>query len=230
MPKLDRFIALLLERDGTALRLETGKPIGLDLSGTARPVTKEPLTAPQILALLREITPDQLQVQLESEARLTFDYMADGQSVDVETARAGGHVHANIYPARPRRSTAAVSMPAEALLMETKPSPTPPAQDVAVTSRAEERIQDLLRYLVESSSSDLHLRVELPPMYRTHGELKEKEGEPPLTREDIEQMVFAIMPERNKQEYAETNTSYYCVYQSTAAGASPGFLWGTPGQ
>jgi twitching motility protein PilT len=208
MPQLDRFVALMLERAGTALRLETGQPIGLDVGGAVRPVTKDPLSSPQILALIREILPDQLRVQLESDdARLAFDYLADGHNVDVETARAGDRVHANIYPARPRRSTAAISVPADALLMETKPSATPPAthQDVAVTSRAEERIQDLLRFLVESDSSDLHLRVELPPMYRTHGELKEKEGEPPLTREDIEQMVFAIMPDRNKQEYAETN-------------------------
>jgi len=33
-----------------------------------------------------------------------------------------------------------------------------------------------------------------------------------------------------KEEYAETNTSYYCVYQPTASGAPSGFLWGKSGQ
>ena len=58
---------------------------------------------------------------------------------------------------------------------------------------------------MESSSSDLHLRVGLPPFFRTHGELVPKEGEEPLSREDIESMLLAIMPDRNKKEFRDTN-------------------------
>ncbi|MCH7874228.1 MAG: type IV pilus twitching motility protein PilT [Gemmatimonadetes bacterium] len=72
-------------------------------------------------------------------------------------------------------------------------------------ARAEAEIQELLRYLVKSDSSDLHLRVGLPPTYRTHGTLSHKEGEEPLTRERIDELILSIMPERNKQEFAETN-------------------------
>ena len=105
-----------------------------------------------------------------------------------------------------------MSMPAEALLMENATEPATAASglrssapiDEAVV-RAEERIQDLLRFLVESESSDLHLRVGLPPVYRTHGELVQQEGAETLSREEIEEMLLSIMPDRNKQEYAETN-------------------------
>ncbi len=90
---------------------------------------------------------------------------------------------------------------------------TPPSDDVApapqrssaVTARAEERIQGLLRFLVESDSSDLHLRVDLSPMVRTYGELKPMPDQDKLSRDDIENMVLAIMPDRNKQEYADTD-------------------------
>ncbi|MBI2536861.1 MAG: type IV pilus twitching motility protein PilT [Gemmatimonadetes bacterium] len=86
----------------------------------------------------------------------------------------------------------------------------PRASQAAVdaVAKAEERLQGLLRYLVESQSSDLHLRVGLPPTYRTHGEL-EPHGDTPLARDDIESMILSIMPDRNKAEYAETNDTDY---------------------
>ena len=68
----------------------------------------------------------------------------------------------------------------------------------------------LLHYPVDSKSSDRHLRVGLPPPYRTHGELEPRK-EPPLTREDIESMILSIMPDRNKKEYAETNDKLVIV-------------------
>ncbi len=42
-------------------------------------------------------------------------------------------------------------------------------------------------------------------MFRVHGELTEPSGAGPLGREDIEQMLLSIMPDRNKNEFAETN-------------------------
>jgi len=75
-------------------------------------------------------------------------------------------------------------------------------------NQAEERLQGLLQHLVTSGSSDLHMRVGLPPTYRQHGEM-ERHGDTPLTREDIESMLMSIMPDRNKTEYAETNDTDY---------------------
>jgi twitching motility protein PilT len=104
-----------------------------------------------------------------------------------------------------------MSMPAEALLMPRPSSPqapaAPPAEkpEAGAVAQAEERIQELLRHLVKSHASDLHMRVGLAPVYRIHGEIAPKADEAPLTREDIEGMLMAIMPDRNKAEYAETN-------------------------
>jgi twitching motility protein PilT len=108
-------------------------------------------------------------------------------------------------------------MPAEALLMAAPAEPAVPAPrrhasgahpSVEAVALAEERLQGLLTHLVKSGSSDLHLRVGLPPTYRTHGEM-ERHGTAPLTREDIESMLMSIMPDRNKTEYAETNDTDY---------------------
>src|SRR6266436_1638752 len=68
---------------------------------------------------------------------------------------------------------------------------------------AEQKLGKLLRALVQSASSDLHLRVGEPPMFRTHGEIKRQTGTP-VSVNDLELLVLSIMPERNRGEWKET--------------------------
>jgi len=68
---------------------------------------------------------------------------------------------------------------------------------------AERALGELLKALVSSASSDLHLRVGEPPVFRTHGEMK-RQNTPPLSTQQLELMVLAIMPERNRGEWKET--------------------------
>src|SRR5882724_5715588 len=71
---------------------------------------------------------------------------------------------------------------------------------------AEQKLGKLLRALVQSSSSDLHLRVGEPPLFRTHGEIKRQSGTA-LSVNDLELLVLSIMPERNRGEWKETGDS-----------------------
>src|SRR6266550_3029480 len=71
---------------------------------------------------------------------------------------------------------------------------------------AEQKLGKLLRALVQSSSSDLHLRVGEPPLFRTHGEIKRQSGTG-LSVNDLELLVLSIMPERNRGEWKETGLS-----------------------
>jgi twitching motility protein PilT len=176
-----------------------------------RPVTKDVLTKPKIMALLREIAPDGMKDHLDAESRMAFGYAVDGKRVDVEIFHAGDDVTVTIGPARPRRSSAAISMPMEARAPSAEPAapaprrPPPTAAASDATAAAEERIQGFLRTLVDSGSSDLHLRVGEPPLIRKQGEMKRLEGLTPLTIDEMEALIFSIMPDRNKKEFAETN-------------------------
>jgi twitching motility protein PilT len=71
---------------------------------------------------------------------------------------------------------------------------------------AETRLGDLLRTLVRSQSSDLHLRVGEPPVFRTDGEIVRQEGDG-LSAEDLALLLLSIMPERNRGEWNETGDS-----------------------
>jgi twitching motility protein PilT len=68
---------------------------------------------------------------------------------------------------------------------------------------AEARLGDLLRALVKSGSSDLHLRVGEPPVFRTHGEVARQKGAA-LTDDALALLLLSIMPERNRGEWKET--------------------------
>ena len=46
----------------------------------------------------------------------------------------------------------------------------------------------------------------------------------------FERLNPELYPYNLEEEYAKTNTSYYCVYQPTAGRAPTGFLWGKSGQ
>jgi len=213
MATLDKFIQVMFQQGASGMRLASGAAVILEVEGAERPVTKDLLTKPKIMALLREIAPDGMKDHLDAESRMAFGYAVDGKRVDVEILHAGDDVTVTIGPAKPRRSSAAISMPMEARVPSAEPAapaprrapPTAAASEAA--SAAEERIQGFLRTLVESGSSDLHLRVGEPPLIRKQGEMKRLEGLTPLTIEEMEALIFSIMPDRNKKEFADTNDS-----------------------
>jgi twitching motility protein PilT len=87
------------------------------------------------------------------------------------------------------------------------PAAALPAEFAEQEYRAgEQRLGQMLRALVESKSSDLHLRVGEPPIFRTHGELK-RQGSEPLTPAALDVLLLSIMPERNRVEWRESGDS-----------------------
>ncbi|HXE57200.1 MAG TPA: type IV pilus twitching motility protein PilT, partial [Gemmatimonadales bacterium] len=61
----------------------------------------------------------------------------------------------------------------------------------------------LLRRMVESGASDLHLRVGMPPVFRLDGALARRSGEP-LASEWLEAMILSTMPPRDRDRFRDT--------------------------
>jgi len=105
-------------------------------------------------------------------------------------------------PAKPPRASVIAAAP-----MVDSPVATPgelPGEFASSEFQAaEQKLGKLLRALVQSHSSDLHLRVGEPALFRTHGEIKRQSGTP-LSVNDLELLVLSIMPERNRGEWKET--------------------------
>lgn len=65
-------------------------------------------------------------------------------------------------------------------------------------------IKDLFATAVEKKASDLHLVAGLPPVLRIDGDLSYIEKKPKLSGKDIEQMVFSLLDENQKERFLST--------------------------
>src|SRR6266702_114738 len=110
-------------------------------------------------------------------------------------------------PPKPSVIAAAPMVEAPATASATTSSAGLPGDFAATQYKGAERaLGELLKKLVQSASSDLHLRVGEPPIFRTHGEMK-RQATPPVSMEQLELMLLAVMPERNRGEWKETGDS-----------------------
>src|SRR5436189_1436321 len=64
-------------------------------------------------------------------------------------------------------------------------------------------IDAALRYTVEREGSDLHIKVDSPPIARVHGDLWALQGAEPLTPEQTEEALRHIAREHHLEEFHE---------------------------
>ena len=230
MPQLDRFLSVMVSSRADALVLAEGDVAKLEVGGSSKPITKQPLTGPQIVMLLREIaTPEAVEL-LDGGMAPEFLYQStDGAfsaratneagkwsvSIALEDALALAGAGASQGAAGPSsgfgESNGAIkaeprSAPRTGAQPVVAPSPLAPRQATAVVDeRARSAIDALLKALVTRGASDLHLRCGEPPIFRHDGEMARMEGRETLVNPELEAMLDSIMPDRNKKEYVELN-------------------------
>ncbi len=64
-------------------------------------------------------------------------------------------------------------------------------------------LSELLKRMVDSGGSDLHLTTNSPPRLRVHGELKPLEDVPPLGPADTKQLAYSILTDAQKHRFEE---------------------------
>ncbi len=69
---------------------------------------------------------------------------------------------------------------------------------INVKLKKKPRIEKLFKAAIKSDASDLHLKVGMPPKLRIHSKLKNTTGDP-LSQEEIEELVYEIMSEEQRQ-------------------------------
>ncbi|HKT61881.1 MAG TPA: type IV pilus twitching motility protein PilT [Gemmatimonadales bacterium] len=188
MARLDRLIQVLHDQRADALRLTVGKPATLLANGSARPLTKEPLTDGQILTLVREVADPASSPRLGGSEAVSFPYQAPS-----------GHV------------TVAFTPGADGPIVEVRTQPEAGGSSgsagvggrgAAEQAEARAAMEDLFRLLVNAGASDLHLRSGEPPLLRQHGELA-RQDRPALPAERLEAMLTSIMSPREIAEFRE---------------------------
>jgi twitching motility protein PilT len=231
LPQLDRFLSVMVGNNAEAIVLIEGDVATLHKDGVPRPITKQPLSAAQLMMLLKEIAPAAAAKQLDAGSSATFDYANGDGAFTVKTAHTGGRWHASIglgngadgaetavaedevepeAEAEPEPDVEAEPMPVSVS------APRGPVNRLASATTEEERgeaakadMDDLLTMLVQRKASDLHLRCGEPPLIRMDGEMVRIEGYPAMDNDTLEAMLRAIMPGRNRQEFADKLDSDY---------------------
>src|SRR5216110_112857 len=96
MPQLDRLLSAVISNKADALTLDEGNPAKLELQGSSRPVTKSPLTAQQVIGLLKEIAPPDAGRQLDSSKSAAFTYTSADGAFAVRAAQGGAKLRGGI--------------------------------------------------------------------------------------------------------------------------------------
>jgi twitching motility protein PilT len=182
----------------------------LQVEGVPRPITRQALSAQQLLMLLREIAPERAAEQLAEGNATAFQYTHADNVFAVRTALNNGKWYAYIGLHTPSADGATNGVtpidgdPQMATLVVEQDSQL--AQAETGPERASAALADmdnLLRILAEKGASDLHLRCGEPPLMRLHGEVVRLEGFPAIENDAMTAMLKAIMPPRNRQEFAD---------------------------
>ncbi|MCX5761414.1 MAG: ATPase, T2SS/T4P/T4SS family, partial [Gemmatimonadetes bacterium] len=220
MAQLDKLLSVMIQKGAEALYLDEDQPSTLKLEGQDAPLTKA-LNGQQVVGLLKEIAPPQASAHLDQKAPVKFQY-TNGQGVFLVRAMLQGdkwHCQLTVddkgeFERRtgmfravdmetPSVAEALAAANAVAIAAAAAAAPAA-AQAASDPDRARMRMEKLLRVLVDVGGSDLHLRVGEPPIIRKSGEMTRVEGEK-LTASEGEVLLAAIMPDRNKKEFAEHN-------------------------
>jgi twitching motility protein PilT len=207
MAQLDRLLSVMVSNRANALVLNEGDVAQLDTPGGARPVTKQQLTAAQVVMLLKEIAPEDAGSQLDAGQPAVFQYESeDGVfvararresgkwmvrlSVDdsaVFSAAGGAATIERVAPAAPTTAPTAAATPAKvassAPVAPARPAPAAiPAANGARTAAAEPKGQAEPVAVVNDRA-----RTELDALLRTlvtknASDLHLRCGEPPVFR------------------------------------------------
>ena len=108
MAQFDRLLAAMVSNKADGLVLEDGDLIKVEIAGQLRPLTKTPITGPQILALLKEIAKPEAAKSIEANKPATFGYVTSDGAFVVRAMLNGAkwHVVAKIdAPAEFKRVT-----------------------------------------------------------------------------------------------------------------------------
>ena len=228
MARLDPFIDLLLKNGGEQLVLVPDEAVGMEKHGRQSKLSKQVITEKQLYALLTEMAPSEAADRIGKGTGATFEYAGGAGLVIVRVTPKNGKLHAQITPGvdagsgmsdapaeepapppagepsggrKPRLSVVVAPPPMEA--STNAPGALPAEFADSRLEGAQRQLGELLHALVHSKSSDLHLRVDEPPIFRTHGEIV-RHGEDPLSGEQLDLLLLSIMPERNRVEWRES--------------------------
>jgi twitching motility protein PilT len=227
MPRIDPLLTAMVSNRAEAVRLADGDIAHIIKAGTKHPLTRQPLGDGQLLLLLKEMAPPDILPSLgagdvefiyaNGEGRFVTRVSVENGTLQATVSAAPVNASVNVHAngngngngAAHSNGNGHIPSPAKPVaaqpVVSSSPSAATARTDREVDTVSKDEIESLLRMLVQEGGSDLHLRVDEPPILRLHGELMRLEQKPRLSREKLHSMVCSIMPDRNHDEFMSAN-------------------------
>jgi twitching motility protein PilT len=212
---LEPFLEAFKKTQAEEMRLEPGERLAMVMAGHKIPVGREPMQPGTLLRMASEaLNPRELSALAQKAHRLETDH--SGERFEVTFSRPNGAVHIVVRkssagvepapaPAETRRSPATAARPA--------PSAPRPAAAPAFRAPVESGEMDsILRRMVESGASDLHLSSGSCPVLRVHGEIQFLKDQEALGSEDIRKLLYSILDPETREIFEETHDAD-CAYE-----------------
>ena len=223
--RMEPLMEALLKSDGEEMYLEPGERVYVLKAGERSVVGREPISPSALLQMATQsLKPFQLS-ELDQKTHMVEREHAN-ETFNVEFNRPNGAIVVTIKrngangaaaaaptPAAPRAPAAPpVSSPPPAAPAPIAPAKKARATSSPVSARDTSKMDELLRHMVASEASDLHLSAEAVPVLRVHGEVKFLNERGVLSSDDVRELVFSIMPDDVRETFEELRDAD-CAYE-----------------
>ena len=214
VPQLDRVLTRLESGAASQLILEADSPIQCRTAAGLQPLTTQPLSRQQVLAIAAEVAPQEDRGGIATGTNIRFLYEWNDQQwlvtqdIEAPTTRLlvqkwTGETLDNVSELPVGSSSASLDVFPEPSVTMRRRSVDHNYGPFESEAAAREAMERLLRSQVEQRAADLHLRVGEPPLLRQGGDIVRIDGEPVLEDSVLRGMLWGIMPDRNKSEFEQ---------------------------
>ncbi len=208
MAILDRYLEAMSKQRADALVFRAGAAVEMVKSGAARPISSRAASEEQLKALLVETLGGDYPARLAAGAA-DFRYSGPFGTVVISVGEGASGFGFKVVPG-PEESeleldTGAGWNKGAAPAAPVSASP-PPTQTAPVAGAAPPQgIDELFHQMLDLKASDLHLKAGKTPMVRIDGSILPLPRRALLEPQALQDLVFEIMPDRNREEFLQTN-------------------------
>ena len=214
MSQLDKLIERI--QPGQELLLESQKEPMMRSSAGLKVMVNQPLTSPQIVALLAELAPTDQKQNITQKKPATFEYALGGKRYAVSFLTQGELVRGVISQTEAAVDTATARIDPEETVDEideddetveviSSQSMTPPKSATPAKKGGEPEINALLRKMFEMGASDIHLTSNHKPLIRLHGDMQELPSQTVFSPDRVKKLLHDITPPHNTAQFEELN-------------------------
>ena len=208
MARLDAYIDLLFKEPGSELVMETGTGALLRTGSGSRPVLRQSLSTAQIIGAFSELVPPELKRAFPGQGALKFRYLAPSGEVSIRFDSAPDRVSAVVSVAQAQKDARAkpAETPAPRTIVPPPPATAEEAHGIQVASAPDDpaaAMARLLDLMLEHRASDLHLSSGCEPCLRKDGDVVPLVGHGAPDPSLLQQMIWSIAPEKNRQEWEQ---------------------------